>query len=203
MKTQEITTHVEQALLLFMEQFKGKEKLESLLASYIQEVQELEGALYDLFSERLLETAIGAQLDQLGRAVGQERIGGDDYYRQLIRARIAINRSNGQIGEMLNIFVLVWDSLYAFEIEEPGPASMNVRMVGQASLSPVNDPELLHLLATAAKAGGVALQTLYTLSPEAETFQLSSQSDTLETSSTQGLANAAQTTGGNLAGVIG
>lgn len=193
---------VAEALSQLKEQFKGKPMLEALLESYIEELQELETVTYSLYAERLLDTAVGAQLDQLGAVVGQERIGDDDYYRQLIRARIAINRSNGQVEELLNIFVLVWGDTYVFQIEEPGPASMNITMVGPAQATPVNDPELLFLLATDAKAGGVALQVLYSLVADSATFTLSSQSDTLETSATQGCANAAQTTGGNLAGVI-
>ena len=200
MKILEDTSHISEALARLLEQFKGKPIIAALLSSYIDQVQDLEIAVYDLFSERLLETAIGDQLDQLGRLVNQPRIGDDDYYRKLIKARIAINRSNGQIEEMLNIFVLVWGDAFVFEIEELQPAILIIRV---RNAFDSGDAVLLLSLATDSKPGGVALQVIWSEYPDSETFTLSSQSGTLEISTDQGLANAAQTSGGYLAGIVG
>ena len=47
----------------------------------------------------------GVQLDRIGRLVGQPRSGADDEsYRYYLRARIAANRSNGTVDDLIRVF---------------------------------------------------------------------------------------------------
>lgn len=95
---------VEDGLGLLITQFKEKPVLAALLTSWLQQVQELEQAWLDLFTERGLDTATGAQLDVLARIVGTTRDGATD--AQLlarIKSRIVINRSNGTAEDLLQI----------------------------------------------------------------------------------------------------
>lgn len=47
----------------------------------------------------------GVQLDRIGRLVGQPRSGADDEsYRFYLRARIAANRSNGTVNDLIRVF---------------------------------------------------------------------------------------------------
>ena len=52
---------------------------------------------YDLYTERSLDTSIGAQLDGIGRIVGLDRDGLDDVdYRATLIIQIQINKAGGE-----------------------------------------------------------------------------------------------------------
>jgi hypothetical protein len=77
---------------------------EKLLATYIQQIQELEQALFQLIDDRTLETSLGAQLDGLGSVVGEARLGrDDDAYRIAIKGRITLNLSNGTPEDIISV----------------------------------------------------------------------------------------------------
>jgi hypothetical protein len=71
-------------------------------------LQRFENACIQLLTQRGVDVAVGAQLDVLGRIVGQPRSGlMDDVYRRYIRARIATNRATGKREELINIANLI------------------------------------------------------------------------------------------------
>ena len=123
-----ITNPVEQGRGLLLEQYQGKPRLDALLAAYTRQVQKLEDAIWSVILGRMLENAVGVQLDKIGRIVGQKRLGEPDVrYRMLIQVRIAINRSSGYPDEVINIVRLVCQTPFAphafdFEDELPGTA---------------------------------------------------------------------------------
>lgn len=127
----EITDHADRAVDRLAEQYR-KPKLEAFLRCLIGPAQAIEAAYWQMFVQRNVNTAIGAQLDIIGRVVGQERAGlDDDAYRRLIRARIAVNRSSGRTNEVLNVAELViFDVGVAVELEAQYPAGIVVRAVG-------------------------------------------------------------------------
>jgi hypothetical protein len=106
-----------------------------------------------------------SQLDVIGRIVGQPRVSADDvFFRRLLRARIAVNRSSGTPAQLLAVLQLLFPgavtTLRAWPV-----ASMVV-----AVLSPAIDPPtaaLLVQLVGAAKQAGVAANVEW--SPEAST----------------------------------
>lgn len=71
----------------------------------IQPFADFELAAQQVLTQRSVDNAIGAQLDVLGRLVGQPRNGvtDDALYRRYVRARIAANVSDGTIEDAIRI----------------------------------------------------------------------------------------------------
>jgi hypothetical protein len=99
-----IEDHVERGLARLPSQFRDKPKLKAFLTVLMTPAQPLEDALWQLLTERDIDTAIGDQLDQIGVIVNQPRLGNDDdTYRRFLYVRIAINRSSGTPEELIRI----------------------------------------------------------------------------------------------------
>lgn len=82
--------------------------LRNLLAGLVSQFQPIEEAFAQLLLERSVNNAVGAQLDAIGKIVGQPRSGlVDDDYRRFVRARIAANRSSGLVDDILRVIALV------------------------------------------------------------------------------------------------
>jgi len=148
--------HEAEALALLLYQFQGKARVEAFAAAPALQVQDLEAAAFGVHFERFLDTATGVQLDTLGAIVREERRGSSDtLFRNRIRVRILINRSNGRVPEILAILVLFEGTLApgVFVISEPPPAAM---VLEQREL-PVNPYAEIITVLRAIKAGGVRL----------------------------------------------
>lgn len=105
-----IADHVDRALDRLRQQFRDQPNIEAWLRVLVAPVQDLEQAMYEVLVGRGVETAVGVQLDAIGTIVGQPRNGrSDEVYRAFIRARIATNKSNGTIENVLNVTTLVLD----------------------------------------------------------------------------------------------
>lgn len=103
-----VTDHVERGTSLLIEQYRGRPRIESLLRSYLLQVQELSDATWDVMVSRLIDDATGEQLTVLSRLVGENvRLGDDEAQRVLVRARIAVNRSNGHGDDILRVATLL------------------------------------------------------------------------------------------------
>lgn len=108
MSLTEITTHSDQAVDRLHGKHKGKANIESFLRILIDPIQDIETVLIQLDTERLIGTAIGEQLNVLGRVVGQLRDGlSNDDYRRFIRARIAANKSKGRWEDLIVVTRLI------------------------------------------------------------------------------------------------
>ncbi len=103
------TQHNEEGLALFIDRYKNKPRMAALLTIFMNQIQDLEDALFELITDRTIDAAIGVQLDILGDIVGQpDRAGlSDDNYRTIIRARIKVNRSDGHGDQMIEILLLI------------------------------------------------------------------------------------------------
>ena len=106
--------------------------IKKLLRALVDPVQDVETILQQLLAERSVDTAIGEQLNVLGRIVGQDRNGMvDDDYRRLIRARISVNRSKGTIGDIIDVTnLIVYDPATIIDINNHGPAALTVTIDG-------------------------------------------------------------------------
>lgn len=160
-----LTTYEVQALARLPTQFRGKPRLEAMLLALAGQHQDAEVGLYTLWAQRLLATATGAALTQLGAVVGQERGGlADESFRLRIYARLLINRSSGTIPELLAIFALI-SPLLATLTEYP-PAAFELTLSGgEASL-----PEDFAAILQAARAAGVGAGLLFQTEADADTF---------------------------------
>lgn len=104
--------------------------IRKFLAAILASVQDVENALQQLYRERRIDTAVGAQLDVIGKVVGQSRMGlSDDVYRRYCRARIATNRSRGSAEDLIRVsrLVLADDAVYV-HLQRGGIASVTVRL---------------------------------------------------------------------------
>ena len=98
------TQHVAQAKDNLLEQCKKRRRLEALLAAFVQQVQELENALFELLEHTYLSVAAGAQLDGFGSLVGERREGRtDEDFRLAIRARLLLNLSRGTSEDIIGL----------------------------------------------------------------------------------------------------
>lgn len=101
------TQHLAQARALLIEQFKNRAVIDGFLQSYVNRVQELEDAIWDVIDKRILDVAVDAQLDSLGSIVGELRLGrSDDDFRAAVRLRIRVNRSKGRAVDVLDVAML-------------------------------------------------------------------------------------------------
>jgi hypothetical protein len=122
--------HVQEALDRLPTQYTSDVGVTTLLAALAQPAQALEDTLRDMLLKRAVDTAEGAQLDIIGKLVGQARGGQDDgVYRRYIRARIKTSRSRGVTEDLITIAKLVVDDLDAtIVIEQQQIASVIVRV---------------------------------------------------------------------------
>lgn len=168
--TTQITDHVTQALARLPEQHKDKLKLRALLSGLVGPTQAIEDALYQLLTERGVDTAIGVQLDALGYIVGQLRGGlSDDDYRRYLRARIATNRSRGLMSDIIRVSELVLNDTDAEIILRPEyPAGIVVEVQSIGITSDIADI-LISFLRDVVSAG-VRLILEYSSDVDGETF---------------------------------
>jgi hypothetical protein len=100
------------------------------LTALLGPAQDIENALAQMITERTLDVATGAQLDIIGRIVGQDRGGlSDDDFRRYCRARIVTHRSNGTPPEILSIIeLLINDDTVVLKLKPPGVAAYVVEV---------------------------------------------------------------------------
>ena len=76
-----------------------------------RQVQDFEDAAQALLTIISIDDSIGAQLDNLGRLVGQPRVNADDAtYRLYLKARIVARRSNGTPELIYKVFRALFGS---------------------------------------------------------------------------------------------
>jgi hypothetical protein len=192
-----ITDHVQQGLALLLGQYRDKPRLAALLSSYLRRVQELEDAAWDTIVKRFVDDAEGAQLDGIGRIVGEVRQGRDDTtYRLFILARIRVNLSFGHGDDVIDVMNLV--EAADFVLREFYPATMHVDF----DTATVGDPVVLVELARMAKGAGVRLQLLYGDHDVGDTGFSFVDGSATETTTTEGSALTDESTGGYLSGAL-
>jgi hypothetical protein len=103
--TQATDDREDRALDRKIEQFKGdKPVLDGLIRTYVEQVNDWELAFWEVINERLLENAIGAQLDIWGKLVGEPReFRTDEDFKIAIRLRLRVQRSQGKTQDVLEV----------------------------------------------------------------------------------------------------
>lgn len=98
------SAHVAKGLALLLQQWRSSPKLMGILATYLRQFQTLENVTWDVINSRMLDTAVGAQLDMLGDLVGEARRGRSDIdYRAAVKLRIRVNRSQGTAEDVIDV----------------------------------------------------------------------------------------------------
>lgn len=169
------TDHTERGLTKFLEQFKGQPILSALLRSYLNRVQELEDAIWEVILIRGIDESEGVNLDAIGGIVGRPRLGlGDVDYRVALRAQIRINRSSGTPEDMIVVTGLSITAGESFTFEEAFPATVVIEVLGVAVFNIL----VLYDNLLRTKAGGVRLILEYSLNPTADNFTFSDDDTT-------------------------
>ncbi|HEX5033744.1 MAG TPA: DUF2612 domain-containing protein [bacterium] len=103
-----IPDYVDQAKALLVSQFRGKPKIEGALEAFVKPSQALEDTLFAMLNGFDLETAVGAQLDIIGKIVGEPRLARlDPAYRLGIKAKIGRNTSDATPERIIAVFALL------------------------------------------------------------------------------------------------
>lgn len=126
------TEHESVGAARLITRFKGSNAPLVVAATRIvlRRIQHLEDVLWDVYTLSWLDTAEGVQLDNLGAIVGEPRKGrGDDQYRVWIRARIAINRGNGKVSDVLKVARLVLGEGPSIEYVPRYPAAYEIEVL--------------------------------------------------------------------------
>ncbi len=194
------TTHIAQGLSRLLTQFHGLPNIGGIVRAYLVQAQELEDMVFTLMSERYVSTATGEQLDGLGEIVGEDRADrDDDDYRVAILGRANLNKKNAKIEDLIYLFEQLLPGTLT-QVKD-GPWIATVRVQPEAALiSPLPSPETLDDELQRAKGGGIRAHLIYGLSARSTLFKFAP--GTTPVSSSQGLGNAAQTTGGKWAGIV-
>ena len=193
------TDHTAEAIARLLQQFQGKPYIEGLVTSLTDRVQELENVMFEIVDGFLLDTAVGEQLDVLGRIVNQPRGGrDDDTYRLWLRARILVNRGSGLPEEFITLAVLVLPEGTSFSLYEEVHATIILALNDEQSDEDTVD-NLLQI-AKELKPGGVRLLLVWHTS-DAEGF-LFSDTDLVVSDAINGMGDDSDpSVGGYLASV--
>jgi hypothetical protein len=172
------TGHVDRATSRLIMQFRDKPRIVAFVAAIANEVQQLENAAWDVLLLRALDNPLtsGAQLDMIGRVVGQAREGNSDAaYIPLLRARIKTNRSDGRTETLIAITLLLLGLSTALFLREY-PKAIEIEADGVAINAWVAWNEFLNH----AKDAGTSLHFVFSKAPSSQTFKYgSSHSSTL------------------------
>lgn len=187
--------HSELGLARLIWQYRGsKPRMQAWLEAYLDTYQDLEDVAIQVMANRWPLTAVGVQLDVLGKIVGQER--GeltDDQYRLFILARILANKTKGRAANLEEILEIL--GFPTIDIWEHYPAEIHVSVAG------ADFGELIVELLADAKAGGVMLRFTFSDEDEGVVFQIASTSDYDDTDASSGFSDdATLTAGGAISG---
>lgn len=171
MAATKIADHRAEAILAMPQEQQGKATIELLIEVCAGPANDLEDVLYQLLTERFIDTAIGAQLDLIGKIVLQARNGlGDDDYRRYLRARIAANNSEGLISDFIRVTRSVLnDPTLSVTCAREDSAQLSVYIAGGVLATAVANILLEFLQAT--RMGGIRLLVHYFETIEAESYK--------------------------------
>lgn len=211
------TDYATQMKDLLLQQFKGKPNWEALLGAWSISFQQVEDMLYDLFTKRAVDTAVGRQLDILGIIVGETRNGATDSgYRIRIKTRIIRNVSSGTGDSLLSAFNLLFAGVYTFTFFESYPAEASLEINNTSiygNVPPGTQTDYLNVMNDLLPAG-VGSNLVYhpttatgMSQPYLTLFRFATNDSKSATSTTQGFGDLTLgfggTPGGRFSGAIG
>lgn len=123
--------------LLILQYLKDAENINKIFEIKGLRRNEQEALFFSILDHYYLDTAIGAQLDIIGKIVGIQRDGRtDDNYRILIRLKQKINNSSGNIQILIDTIRILFSATFVHYIRiDEEPATINLFQDGQINLS--------------------------------------------------------------------
>lgn len=163
------TPHIQKALALLIEQYKGLPNIEAFLVAFATETQAVLDAANQLKSLTSIDDSQGVNLDNIGVRLGESRQSFDDVvYRLHLKARILLNRSSGTIEDILGLFEALLGNTVTLLLQEYFPAGLWLTLQGAAT-DPTLAPYLVNFL-RAGKVGGVRPILQWSENPPSQTF---------------------------------
>ena len=155
--------HEAEAISHLIQFFREGPRNQAVLAAIMAQVQELEDENWALHGAFDIDTAVGDQLDLLGKLVGegrQDRL--DAEYRTAVRVRILVNGSDGRMSQLIAIGEGISPTANILTRElYPAAMSMEFDTFGSATLRSA------YRLLSAAKPAGVRLHLIQGLATPA------------------------------------
>jgi hypothetical protein len=137
--TDKIITHIDDALLRIIEQYKCSESMKAIVTALTEQVQIIEDESFGLFSRLDLANATGVLLDQYGTIIGLDRNGlDDDTYRLFLFAKIGQNTSNGEPERVIDNYKLLSGSS-SVQLQEFFPAGIGLSGDGDFNNASLQD----------------------------------------------------------------
>lgn len=178
-----VTTHLAEGRALLLSLFRDKRNVEAILGAWLEQVQQLDDVFYALLVERWLQNAVGAQLDVLGRIVGQPRGPRNDAtYRLWVAARAMVNRSSGLTEEIIAIVKKLVGADVGVALIEEYPAAFTAE-----ALDPIDATagvEIAKILRLAKAAG---IRVLFEWHRSTDTYTFSDDGSDVEGDTVRGL----------------
>lgn len=156
--------HEEHGISRIISFYRENESTREFFRPYLKQIQDLENAIWDLYSQRNLVLAEGDLLDLLGGLVGEPRLGRtDSNYRRFIGVRVLSNRSDGKIEQIYDALRLIFGGSFSGYMIENFPGSMILHLFEPLTAdTPARD---IDLVLGRMRAAGVRLWAVYTYSP--------------------------------------
>lgn len=166
----EITTHVEDALARFIQQYKGKPIIAGLMTALVQQIQDLEDGIFPIDSGNQIANAVGKQLDNIGTLVGLSRNGlTDQQYLTFLLGTIAEDNSDDTIQTLVTIVAILFSPTLLLSYEM-FPAEV-AYAIGGSALSPSLYAQASKII-QASVGGGIGLGSISICDP-VNAFRLS------------------------------
>lgn len=165
MALEHVEDHAAQAQGRLASQYRDT-TVEGFVLAPVPGQQAVEDALWQTLQVPVIDSAEGEQLDLLGRIVGEPRYSRDDAtYRLWLKARVAINKSNGTVAELLYIVGLIKPADASLRLVPSYPASLNLHLDDIEVTA--SDAAIIAAVLQEAKAAGVrAIVEFLNSSPE-------------------------------------
>jgi hypothetical protein len=154
-----IGTHSLDAQGRLLEQYKGLSDPQNIIDAFAQQIQAIEDALYQLFTQRWIKTAVGVQLDEIGAIVGIARTSSDDdIYRLEIFAKVVKNVSEGSTEDLISVYKYVTGANIVI-FQDIYPANIYIQSDGSL-LSGFSNPNPVFDLVQQSASAGVEISYL-------------------------------------------
>jgi hypothetical protein len=164
-----------------------------------RQFQELEDATQSLLTTLDIDNSVGAQLDVIGRLIGQVRGGFDDAtYRLFLKARIQANRSTGGGEDIYNVFRALYGETIGLVITTSPIKTLVLRVKGAITAAQAGYG--VQFFTDSKEVGVRGLLEWQEYSDDSMLIFTDAESATDGT--TKGLADVGETFGGRLAGVL-
>lgn len=153
----ELLNHSELALARLPSLWEDATTLRSVMSALLAPALDLETSLQSM-TARTIDSAQGAQLDDIGALVLFPRAGRSDAtYRLWLHARLLVLRTAGRSEDLIKLVDLLSPGSVAIDVHSLAPSTAVVEAEGLDV-----DPVTLHAILMTAKGAGVTLDLVWT-----------------------------------------